>query len=158
VMVQGQGSAFQGVFVRTTAAHPFQNVTISGNLLVGGLWNGVYVEQASNVQVTNNTLTAVAGSTYTPMLRVLSDKGVQLSGNTAPKFDVQSTATGVTQSSEVTKAVAVTDHGLATINSWLSSHAHSVGIGPTTASALIHGVGAGGSSGSPVTPVSTPVT
>ena len=53
-MTRGTGSTFQGVFMGADPTLAFQNVTISGNAIVGGMYNGVALQYANNVKVEDN--------------------------------------------------------------------------------------------------------
>ena len=53
-MTRGDGAIFQGVFMGADASTPFQNVTITGNAIVGGMYNGIALQYANNVEVQDN--------------------------------------------------------------------------------------------------------
>jgi VCBS repeat-containing protein len=61
---RGNGNAIQGIFVSddTGGLMPFNNLTISDNTIVGGMWNSLYVASATgNVQINNNYVASWAG-------------------------------------------------------------------------------------------------
>jgi len=62
VFERGTGSAVQGIFMSDPSGKlPFENVTISGNTIVGALYNGISVDGAKNLVVSNNTVLAYEG-------------------------------------------------------------------------------------------------
>jgi hypothetical protein len=150
VMVQGQGRSFQGIFIQdetTGGVLPFQNVTISGNLMVGGSYQDLNVKGATGLTIANNTLVAINGPlAETPRIQLQNVNGATLTNNTAPQFvlaklnDTNVTNTGSTVSQ------TVTDGGVATLTSWLSQNSHPMGFGLNTPSLLASdgGLGAAG--------------
>lgn len=55
-IVRGKGAPMQGVFFRDNQGLPFEDVTITDNIVVGGLYNGVTMESGTNVTVENNVV------------------------------------------------------------------------------------------------------
>jgi hypothetical protein len=140
VMVQGQGTIFQGIFLQdlsTGMVLPFQNVIISGNLIIGGSLNAINVKGAENVSITDNAVVALAGSvTPTPMVQLQVVNGATLSNNSAPKFQIDSLSSNIIQSNDVITSAAG-DGGLSTLTNWLSQHSHPMGVGFTSANQLL---------------------
>jgi parallel beta-helix repeat protein len=60
VYVRGTGDAVQGIFLGNELDIPYQNVTISGNVISGGMYQGISVYEADNAQVSNNYVQAYA--------------------------------------------------------------------------------------------------
>lgn len=59
----GSGNAAQGIFISDQKDDlTYQNVTIENNVMVGTGWNGITLEDASNVLVENNTLQSVTST------------------------------------------------------------------------------------------------
>ena len=55
IVIRGKGGPTQGIFVRDTKSKlPFESLTIDGNLVIGGRYNGISVGSATGVKVTNN--------------------------------------------------------------------------------------------------------
>ena len=62
VFDRGAGSAVEGIFMHDgSGALPFKNITISDNLILGSQWNGICLDDAGSVTVTNNTVATWAG-------------------------------------------------------------------------------------------------
>lgn len=60
-IVRGNGAPMQGIFMRDEATNlPYTNVVISGNLVLGGMYNGIYVNHANGLQITNNIVDGFA--------------------------------------------------------------------------------------------------
>jgi Ca2+-binding RTX toxin-like protein len=55
LIVRGEGSPIQGIFIRDTFdTLPFENVSITGNIVLGGLYNGISVGGLIGGEITNN--------------------------------------------------------------------------------------------------------
>lgn len=55
LIVRGNGGATQGIFIRDTRLKlPFQSLSIDGNLVVGGRYNGISVGGANGLKVSDN--------------------------------------------------------------------------------------------------------
>ena len=141
VIVQGQGLNMQGVFMQADASLPFQNVTISGNMVVGGSTNALYVQNANGLQMSGNTVTGLTSQNgTTPHVVIEGVTNAQLTSNSAMKF-VTTGDTGLVQTSDSATA-AVSDGGLAAMTSWLHAHAAS-GLLDSTQLVGLLGVDAG---------------
>jgi VCBS repeat-containing protein len=60
---RGSGNAIQGIFVQDEVGDlPYDNLTISNNVVLGGMWDSLYVNGATgNVKITNNYVASWAG-------------------------------------------------------------------------------------------------
>ncbi|ODP36470.1 right-handed parallel beta-helix repeat-containing protein [Sphingomonas turrisvirgatae] len=118
VVLRGDGGPIQGIFMGDEVdTLPYKNVLISGNLIVGGLFNGIYVERADGLTVTNNS---VVGYTDQASWIRVNDATV-LDGNVAQVYILD----GVTQAvSPKNNAITlpVYDGGSALANTWLDAH------------------------------------
>ena len=54
IITRGAGSVIQGIFLGNETMLEYKNVTITGNAVVGGMYNGIYVADASNLKVEHN--------------------------------------------------------------------------------------------------------
>jgi hypothetical protein len=54
VFVRGAGAPVQGIFLGNEADIPYQNVTVTGNAIVGGMYHGITIYGADGVRVSNN--------------------------------------------------------------------------------------------------------
>ncbi|HET6971332.1 MAG TPA: right-handed parallel beta-helix repeat-containing protein [Phenylobacterium sp.] len=153
VFERGDGKVVQGVFLNNEVAGlPYQNVTISGNLVVGGAYNGIYVKEGSNVQISDNV---VQGYTdQTSWIYVGKVNGAYLVNNYATHYIIDTAATNVSQVGSTVLNQA-TDGGAYAINLWnslqsgatapASATAGSAGVlvtGTSTSEALTGGAGA----------------
>jgi Ca2+-binding RTX toxin-like protein len=84
VIVQGEGGAMQGIFMRDTTGVVFVNVKISGNEIVGGLTNGIMVEGARNLTIIDNDLYSTLDKKS--WIRVEQAINVTVSDNGAGKY------------------------------------------------------------------------
>lgn len=119
VIMRGGGAPIQGVFMRDEQGiYPYKNVTITDNLIVGSLWNGIAVGHGENVKVTNNV---VAGLTdQESWITVNGSTGVTVSGNQATRYLYENNKNQV-DTGNVT-ITAPTDGGKALLSAWTASH------------------------------------
>ena len=93
LVVRGDGSPTQGVFIRDTHDNmPFENVTVTGNVVLGGLYNGISVDGVVGGEVTNNIV--IGYPDQRSWIRVNMDTHFDVSGNsaTAYSFDTRDSA------------------------------------------------------------------
>jgi hypothetical protein len=60
VFVRGAGAPVQGIFLGNEIRMPYQQVVITGNTLLGTMYNGIAVDVADDVTIANNTVQAYA--------------------------------------------------------------------------------------------------
>jgi Ca2+-binding RTX toxin-like protein len=122
LIVQGGGSPMQGVFItdQSNGALPYMNVSITGNAIVGGLWNGIDVLGGQSVTVSNNHVVTLAGAAggYKPWITLGAVSSATVTNNDASTFTLPS---GVVQSGNTTTG-PVTDGGYAEVHNWFSGH------------------------------------
>jgi hypothetical protein len=60
---RGTGDAVQGIFIQDEVGTlPYNDLTVSGNAIIGGMWNSIYIKHATgNLRVTNNIAASWAG-------------------------------------------------------------------------------------------------
>lgn len=118
VILRGDGAAMQGIFMRDEVGNlPYKNVTISGNVVVGGMYHGITVGNAEGLTVTNNEVTG-----YADQKSWISVKGAAtLTGNTAQTYLINGVA-AVTAPAGNSFTPAVYDDGSALVATWLSQH------------------------------------
>jgi Ca2+-binding RTX toxin-like protein len=137
VFVQGAGIPMQGVFIQDEVGTlPYSNVDVSGNLVVGGNWNGIYVKHASNVTIAGNELVSLKNEA-TPWVRLINVNSGSVHDNSANQF-LYASVSNVTTSNDVNTA-PVADSGRAALSAWLTANPHSLAMGPTTVGGLFDG-------------------
>jgi Ca2+-binding RTX toxin-like protein len=93
----GSGGQVQGIYFSDQVGDlPFQNVTITNNVVSGELWNGIMVNHASQLDITGNTVTAstssssfnsvATGFASNSWIRVDDSTAVNLGGNNSPAY------------------------------------------------------------------------
>lgn len=115
IVVRGKGGIIQGVFMSDEAKVGYQNVTITGNALVGCMFNGIATNNATAQNIADNLV-----QPYTDMnswVQINGGSGVAAS-NAAPQV-VAPKAVSVTGTTTV-KAVPIGD--LAPLDAWLRAH------------------------------------
>jgi Ca2+-binding RTX toxin-like protein len=124
LIYQGQGGVAQGIFMQDEVGTlPFQNVTISGNAVLGGNWNGITVSHATNVTADSNVTVAISGLGNSPWLRFTNVDGVTATNNDVWQLQLSSSLgdTNFVQSGNSAVPVA-TDGGSAALMDWLGQH------------------------------------
>ena len=93
LVIRGDGGPTQGIFIRdTNDSLPFENVTINGNVILGGLYNGISVDGVIGGEVTNNLV--IGYPDQRSWIRVNMDVNFDVSANaaTAYSFDERDSA------------------------------------------------------------------
>ena len=122
VISQGTGDVMQGIFMGDEEKNlPYVNVKISGNVILGGNWNSIFISSGRNVEITDNHLAAYSGSNYQSRLVVAGVDGATITGNTATKYSLDSSNTHVIQSANVLSQ-SVANAGIDTIKAWLEKN------------------------------------
>jgi hypothetical protein len=135
----------QGIFIQDSGGKlPYQNVTVSGNVIVGGNWNGIMVDHAEGLTLSNNSVTPTSTETQTPWIKVMNSDSASVSGNTAKTFALSNNNSHISVTGDASTNV-VSDGGVSLLNTWLGSHSHIVPMGPQTAQSLVHPAGASAS-------------
>ena len=96
VFVRGEGGAIQGIFVGNESGIPYEDVTITGNTIIGGMYHGISLNYGERVKIANNTVQGFPDMSSWIMLRdvrssaatdnaateyKLPSSGVEVSGN-----------------------------------------------------------------------------
>ena len=98
--VRGSGAPVQGIFIGDdTGVLPFQNLTISGNVIAGGMYNGIDVTGANQVNISNNVVAGYSDMESWIRLGTGTETNVTLSNNQAQTyiFDTGAVLTGLVQ-------------------------------------------------------------
>lgn len=77
--VRGSGSWIQGVFITDQVGLHYDNVTVTGNAILGGEYNGITVENANGANVSNNLVEGY--SDMVSWIRLGGDNGLTLNNN-----------------------------------------------------------------------------
>jgi len=84
LVVRGKGEPTQGIFVRDTFTKmPFENLEISGNLVIGTMFNGIAVDGVNGAKVIGNEAIALDGQKT--WIRLQRAHRMELRDNIAPK-------------------------------------------------------------------------
>lgn len=127
--IRGDGSPVQGIFMGNELQIPYQNVTITGNAIVGGAYQGINLDDAQNAKVEHNFVEG-----YQDMgswIQVLRSTGVTVDNNEATSFIIQSNNTNLTQFANVNlTAPAIGD--LTAYDAWSQDASGSTSSGTVT--------------------------
>ncbi len=116
VILRGDGGAIQGIFMGDEAGLPYQNVVIDGNVVIGGMYSGISVASAEQLQVTNNTV----GSIGDQDSWIYVSGADVVSGNKAETYILDRTNVGLPAGNEY--LAPVVDNGRAILVDWLAEH------------------------------------
>ncbi len=138
VIVQGQGRDMQGIFIQDSRHHlPYTNLQVSGNLVVGGNWNGIMVDDAHGATISGNTVQGLSTQPQNPWVLLQNSNGVSVTNNSASAVNLSKNDHNVSSSGNTVNP-KVTDQGLALLTDWLASHpGHLVPMGPNTAQQMV---------------------
>ncbi len=85
LIVRGEGGIIQGIFVRDTNRQlPFEDLKITGNLVIGAMYNGVAAAGVRGGEISDNSVFAYPDMKSYIVLR--DGQGVRFSGNRAMLF------------------------------------------------------------------------
>lgn len=119
IVVRGDGAPIQGIFLRDQVGSlPFRNVTITDNIVIGGLYNGIAVNGIDGGLISRNTVLAEPGQQS--WIGVSADTNVDVRGNIATGFSFRSNVAAREAANTLT--LVVTDDGAAAVQSFLASH------------------------------------
>lgn len=119
IFSRGNGAVAQGIFMRDelTTLH-YDRVTITGNLISGGLYHGITVMGALNVKIDANVVQGFTDVKSWIMLEWVTGGSIT---NSVGNAVIVANSSGVTQSNNGTIAQA-SDGGAAVIAQWYASH------------------------------------
>lgn len=97
------GTAAQGVFITDQVGGlPYLRVVISGNAIIGGMFNGIYLQDARDATITDNI---IAGFTdMKSKLWVQDVVGATITGNAASAYGLDNNNSGLTTTNNSTLA------------------------------------------------------
>ncbi|PZQ63827.1 MAG: hypothetical protein DI570_07705 [Phenylobacterium zucineum] len=126
VITRGDGEYTQGIFLRDQVGTlPYERVTISDNLIIGTGYNGIRIQGAKDIAITNNELVSFKGDLTTFVL-VQGGTNVTLDGNKAAQISYD-TSTNVTMTGN-TITSPVLDMGSSALKQYLAAHGDREGL------------------------------
>jgi trimeric autotransporter adhesin len=124
VFDRGDGRKVQGLFIKGDGAVGYENVVITGNAIIGGMYNGISVSVVNGLTISDNLVLGYAD--MSSWIQVLNSTNVFVTDNEATSFIIGSDNTNVVKSGNVTVAMpAIGD--LTLYNSWLLRDGASTG-------------------------------
>ena len=133
VISRGTGAAVQGIFLRDQVGNlPYENVSITGNMLVGTAFNGIFVDHASGVTLSGDVVAGYPDEKS--WIRLEEVSGAQVAHDTAAALlETSDTNVSVTDFTDLLPSISQANDLLQT---WLSQHpdvasvldGHDVGI------------------------------
>ncbi len=158
VIVRGNGGPVQGIFVRDQVGTlPYQNLTVTGNIVAGGRYNGIAIDHVNGGTMSDNIVAGITGETS--WIRHTNSTNLTVANNqsthyaSAAKLDA-----GINGNTAI---ASVTDGGVAWLSSWLAAHPDFSSMWTTSDSAYLSTVYQGlnfGTTSGTVTQTPTPTT
>ncbi|WP_125954979.1 right-handed parallel beta-helix repeat-containing protein [Novosphingobium sp. MD-1] len=89
VVLRGNGSQIQGIWMRDNSeSQPFTHVTITNNVITGGMYNGIAVWSGKDVAISDNMVNGYTDQMSWIRLHLVDD--AKVTGNTAAAFTYES--------------------------------------------------------------------
>jgi Ca2+-binding RTX toxin-like protein len=132
LMQRGTGAVIQGVFLGDEASQGYQHVHISGNGVIGEMYNGIAVMGGSDVTIDHNLV--VGFSDMESGIRIEHVNGGSITSNSANDYITTATDVSVTMTSDLTVGLAG-DGGAAALSQWEQAHGASGAVITGTAGA-----------------------
>lgn len=118
IITRGDGDPIQGIFFRDQVGGlPYQNVKITDNLVVGGMYNGISIGAGVGVVISNNTVVGLADQDS--WVRVSNITNLTLTNNTATDYLVDDVQGVQLNNADV---ATPTDGGKALQQQWVAAH------------------------------------
>ena len=119
VFVRGAGDPAQGIFMGNEWGLTYKNVTISGNAVVGGMYNGIAITMADNVHISANLVEGFVD--MNSWISVTKSTAVQIDNNVATSYATSFSLPGVTTWANSSIGLgAIGDTKL--LDTWLAEH------------------------------------
>jgi len=119
LLVRGKGDPFQGIFIRDNLTQlPFENVRVSGNLVIGSMSHGISFNGLANGDIAENEVVAFPDAEAWIYVDRATD--VRLTSNRAMKIVIRRSAEVSEQGNELTMSRAAASATL-TIRHWFNA-------------------------------------
>ena len=115
LITRGEGRIIQGVFITDQIDIGYERVTVTDNVIVGGMYNGIMVALANNVVIDGNVVASY--SDQKSWIRVTESTNTHLSNNQAQTYVLEAN-TNLTQSENAIIA-ALRDNGANALAHWI---------------------------------------
>ena len=129
IITRGAGSVIQGIFMGNEKMLEYKNVTITGNAVVGGMYNGIYLADASNVKIEGNLVQGYKDMTSWIYMSKITN-GV-LSNNQATTFNLAKDNLGLNNHDNKTLDLQPVGDVVA-LDHWLHPDAPATVVAPTS--------------------------
>ncbi len=119
LITRGDGAPAQGIFLRDQVGTlPYQNVSITGNTVVGTLYNGIMVDHGQNLTMTGNTVSGLPDQKS--WIQVTQNSQGFVANNVATTYQISANPNVIT--SDNLKILTPLDGGSSLIQAWLSKN------------------------------------
>ncbi|MBA4010701.1 MAG: hypothetical protein C0481_02435 [Phenylobacterium sp.] len=117
LIMRGDGGIIQGVFITDQIGLGYDRVTVSDNVIVGGMYNGIMVSRANGLVIDGNIVAAYGDQKS--WIRVSDTTNAQLTDNEAQSYVLQGN-TNLTQKGD-TILQALSADQIANLTKWLAA-------------------------------------
>ena len=123
--IRGRGRYIEGVFLRDeVGTAPYLHVAINGNLLLGGMYNGIFVEHAVDLEVRDNLVAGYPDrQSYIDVFKI---EGGRITGNSANEMRVSADPASIVSDNLIIPRAE--DQGVALLRRWRTQHPGMVGL------------------------------
>lgn len=115
LITRGAGGIIQGIFITDQIGLGYERVTVTDNVVVGGMYNGIMVTSANGLVVTGNSVIAYAD--MNSWIRINDSTNAQVANNQAMIFNLAGT-TNLTQSGNAIIA-AIQENSTSPLAHWV---------------------------------------
>jgi Ca2+-binding RTX toxin-like protein len=120
VFVRGEGEAIQGIFFRDQVGDlPYKNVLIADNLVIGGVINGIKVNGADGLTISNNIVGSLPDQNSAIGLEFVTN--VHLKNNVSSFYSIDETVSNITDVGGSVIGI-LTDGGQGLVDTYFSAH------------------------------------
>lgn len=116
VILRGNGSPIQGIFMGDEAKLPYKNVLIDGNVVIGGMYNGISVGNAEGLKITDNTVAGIGDQ----ISWIRATGADVVNGNKAQTYLLNGVNVGLPEGNAYTAPVI--DQGRSILLDWLAQN------------------------------------
>lgn len=119
-VVRGRGDAAQGIFINEqVGTMPYTNMTITGNLVLGGRFNGISLIHVNGVKIEDNIVSGLPDRLS--WIRLEKATGGSVAGNKAMKFTYEANS-GIANSRNEVIGAASLDEAQRRLLAWVAAH------------------------------------
>jgi parallel beta-helix repeat protein len=118
VIARGEGGIIQGIFITDQAGIGYDRVTVTDNVVAGGMYNGIMVANTNGLTVDGNTVAPYGD--MTSWIRISNSTNAKITNNDAASFNLAGTTTTANSGNVTIKALTAAE--IAKIDAWIKAN------------------------------------